>query len=439
MKDVEDPYNNDYDLISGYDTYTRLWRKYQIKWTQQQRISMSYAKPIANQLAFPPKAIRWHSSRDSREYGARERWDRILILNDFQATLFPRQHHRIEDTDIFDLPLSMEVAGDRGDRALDMDQMLSFFILPPIVPPESDTLLDCDIVKQELHSDIPLLLTNLDLQKDAITNIISRFRESGISIEQMINTLFNIKKQDQDLMLNQLLLFANSHVRAVSGLGPEAKQIVNSFLVDVVELFSHLKIRQIKPPTERPWLHPHPSINQLETIIQNKIHMDLKAVDSIRQMGCIDINRFQTSSIVHQLTRTYDLYVLNVGVMVDQFHRNAELLSDIAAKVARRRIDNNVRCPRLLNYILVRQPGKGNLLQLQDQHPIISRGLSGFCVEGSKFNGKRKLGDNESEVVQPKCPSSNLDDSMSGPNSRPATFDLLDTTVESDVSRMDQK
>lgn len=439
-QNVDDPYNNDYDLISGYDTYVRLWHNYQAKWNQQQRISMSYAKPIANHLAFPPKAIRWQSTLDGRDYGMREKWDRLLILKDFESTLFPRRHHRIEDMDIFDLPLSMEVTEEQTERFLEMDQMLKFFILPSEPFPEPvNTCLDQDIVQQNLHPDIPRLLANLDLQKDAIDNLIARFKASDISIEHIIHTLFNIKKQDQDLLLNQIILFANSHVQAVATLEPAAKQVVNNFLVDIVDLFSNLKIRQIQPPAEQPWLHPHPSINQLETIIQNKIHMDLKTIDSLRQMGCVDINRFQTSSIVHQLTRVYDLYILNVGIMVDQFHRNAEILSDIAAKIARRRIGSNEEHPSLLKYILVRQPGRGNLIQLQNQCPLIPRGTSGFCITSPPSNGKRKSELEDSMTSAHKYPASDLDDSMSGANSRPATFDLLDTTVETDNSRIEQK
>ena len=58
------PYVNDYDLVTGFDIYERLWAQYRQKWDQQTRISLSNAKPIIDQLAYPPKALRWHTSLD---------------------------------------------------------------------------------------------------------------------------------------------------------------------------------------------------------------------------------------------------------------------------------------------------------------------------------------------------------------------------------------
>lgn len=69
------PYKNDYDLMIGYETYIRLWSQYQRKWDQQQRIKPSLVKPIVNQLAYPPRALRWHSSLDRTDYLARDKWD----------------------------------------------------------------------------------------------------------------------------------------------------------------------------------------------------------------------------------------------------------------------------------------------------------------------------------------------------------------------------
>ena len=415
-------YNNDYDLMTGYDTYLRMWKMYHAKWDQQQRIFESCNKPIIAQLAFPPKALKWHTILDKNNYVPRDKWDKKLILNDFHATLQPAKHVVLEEMDIFDLPLSSEVDDEEGVLLAEIDTLMDYFCIPKANNEKNSTMIDDDLLHESLGPQIPKLLANLDLQRDSVKAIVDRFADNGVNVEEVISTVFEIKHHDRDLLLNRVLLYANTHINRIATLDTDAKQLVNNFLLDTVQLFSHLRVRQLPNPPTQPWLNVNQSVNQLETILQNKIDLDMRTIRSLQKVDCVDINRFHTSPVVHQLVKAYDLYILNTGFMVEQFQKSASILSEIISKIACHRVGETKLCPELLKYIIVRHPGRGSLVQLQPQAPIIPRGTSGLYLTESTPQIKRKRLQDRSSIA--------TDDDPTTANDRAATFDLLDDTME---------
>ena len=426
QSDTPNPYNNDYDLVRGYDTYCRLWRNYHLKWDQQQRVEVSRGKAIINQLAFPPKSLRWHTALDKTKYVPRDKWDKKLILNDFYATLRPTTHIKLDDMDIFDLPLSSELSETDTILLAEIDALMDFFPIPSHTPVNHSTLVQEDLIYEDPLPDLAKLLSNLDLQRKEIDSIAARFGETGIDFTEVLDTVFDIKQHDRDLLLNRVLMFADTHITQIAKLDSKSKQIVNGFVIDLVALFSHLRVRQVPVPPQQPWVEVDQSVAQLETIIQNKIHLDLRALESLQQTNCVDINRFQTSPIVHQLIKAYDLYIVNTGFIVKQFHQSAQILSNIIHRIAQRKTDDPINCPEILKYIITRHPGRGNLLQLQQQKPIIPGGVSGAAVAGVDpdvpVKKRPRLTSNRESVLM---------DTDQGANSRPATFDLL---TDSDIT-----
>ena len=417
--------NNDYDLMSGYDTYLRMWKVYHAKWDQQQRIFASCNKPIIEQLAFPPKALKWHTILDKNSYVPRDKWDKKLILNDFHATIRPTKHVVLEEMDIFDLPLSSEVDDEEGVLLAEIDTLMDYFCIPKANNAKNSTMVDGDLLHESLEPQIPTLLANLDLKRDSLKAIVERFADNGVNVGDVITTVFEIKHHDHDLLLNRVLLYANAHIDRIATLDTNTKQLVNNFLLDTVQLFSHLKVRQLPKPPTQPWLNVNQSVNQLETILQNKIDLDLRTISSLQNIDCVDVNRFHTSPLVHQLIKAYDLYILNTGFMVSQFQKSASILSEIINKIACHRVGEVQLCPELLKYIIVRHPGRGSLVQLQPQAPVMPRGTSGLYLTGSNMSPqtKRKRPQEQSAI------GSDNDNTL-GANNRPATFDLLEDTME---------
>ena len=228
------PYDNDYDLMTGYDMYHRLWTLYRNKWEQQQRIFVSPSRPIVEHLAFPPKALRWHTTLDRTDHVPRDKWDKRLLLNDFKSSIRPHKHIELETMDIFDLPFGMELGDEESILLAELDQLVDFFFVPLMEDPCNSTLIDGDLVHEDLLPDISNLLTNLDLQKTEIDTITSRFRESGVELADLLTLLFDIKPQDRDLLLNKVLMLPNQHIEAISKLDTQAKQVVNNFIIDLI-------------------------------------------------------------------------------------------------------------------------------------------------------------------------------------------------------------
>ena len=284
--EVTKHYNNDYDLVAGYDTYLRMWKQYHVKWDQQQRIFESCNKPIFEQLAFPPKALKWHTTLDKSSYVPRDKWDKKLILNDFHATLCPTKHAILEEMDIFDLPLSSEIDDEEGVLLAEIDTLMDYFCIPKANMIKNSTMVDDDLLHESLEPQIPTLLANLDLRQDSLKAIINRFADNGVNVEEVLSTVFEIKHHDQDLLLNRVLLYANTHIHRIANLDTNTKQLVNNFLLDTVQLFSHLRVRQLPKPPTQPWLNVNQSVNQLETILQNKINLDLRTINSLQQIDC---------------------------------------------------------------------------------------------------------------------------------------------------------
>lgn len=430
-------YDNDYDLTTGYDMYERLWNAYRLKWDQQTRVVASPARPIHDQLAYPPKALRWHTFLDKPTNIPRNKWDRRLILNDFHATLSPHTFLELDNMDVFDLPLPNEPGEEDSILLAEIDQLLDYFFIPLQSKAAHSTLLDQDLVQEELDQKIPHLLCNLDLQKEEIDAIVRRFSDTGIKIKDMIDLIFDIKQHDHDLLLNRILLFANSHIDQLKKLDSQSKQILNNFIIDFVSFFGHLRTRQNTTTVDAPWLQQGQPIHQLEAIMTNRIHMDLKALQPLITANCIDINRFQTSILVHQMVRAYDLYTVSTSYLVNQFSKNAQIFTKLLTSIANHKDVNNLAVPGILKYILVRHPGRGSLTQLQPQQPILRSGLSGLAASRSTSvfsagappsTSSRKRITREDDGL-PTKPVLSEDDDMKA-NSREATFDLLDDTME---------
>ena len=411
------PYNNDYDLVTGYDMYDRLWHLYHTQWDQQTRITLSLAKPIAQQLAFPPKSLKWHTNLDKTDYIPRNKWDKRQIINDFQATLQPHQTIELENIDVFDLPMPMETGGDDTVLLAELDQLLEFYYIPITTRAHHSTIMDADLVKEDLLNDVPHLLANLDLKDKAIKDISDRFASADVRLTDFLQSLFGVKRHDQDLLLNRILLFANRHIDSIASLDTNSKQIVNTFILDLTNLINCLNIRQIPNQNENKWLENYQSVHQLEVILQNQIHMNQQALKPLQAADCVDINRFQTSTLVHQLTRAYDLYLLANSFMIQQFTTTNTIFSKLFADISTRRVSDTTGPPCLLKYAMVRHPGHGSLIQLCKQDPLPTPGHSGIPVAAKK----PRIGTNSGTLVT----VNDTTESGEGPNSRAATLDLL--------------
>ena len=192
-------------------------------------------------------------------------------------------------------------------------------------------------------------------------------------------------------------------------------------VVDLVDAFQYLKVRQPTTKKAANWVDNNHSVSQFEAILQNKLHLDQKALAPLQSADCVDINRFQTSVTIHQLVKAYDLYLVSMGYLTDQIRKTTNIFSNIFADIASRRVTDHTAPPGLLKYIIVRHPGRGNLMQLHRQPPFtIPAGLSGLCMtpqtSRSRFVSAKRLR---------MSPNSTLTETPRQANSRPATFDLL--------------
>ena len=354
-----------------------------------------------------------------------------MLANDFEASLQPTRLTQLDSLDIFDLPFAMEVGDNENLLSDDLDVILDFLFIP-LLTDTDEVKVDCSLVEESLLPDVMPLLTNLDLQETEIQQITERFGHSGLDLHEALKLLFDVKAHDRDLMLNRVLTFANDHIEQISALNDQSKQIVNGFIIDLVELFKHLKIRQVPPIPKHRWTQTNQSVEQLEVILQNKIHRDLTLISPLKSVACVDINRFQTSVIVHQILKAYDLYILNNSYILDQLHRNATMFSALISDLAHRRITDNSATPAILKYVLVRCPGRGNLTQLCPQKPLMSvhrpllqSGSSGVVTSICRIGCKRSAG---GAGIARDGSDTTLD--VTPANSLAATFDLLDDTIE---------
>ena len=419
------PWANIYDAVDGYNTYEHLFNQYQITWDRQLRITNSVALPIKEQLAYPPKAQRISimARRNSR---AKITYDRDALLSDFIATVQPVALQKLDAINTFDEPFP-------GDDMFnssclyheEIDEILDFLIANPKNLELNSTTMDEELIEEPILDEINQLLSNLDLQQIEVDRIIDNFQKNGIHLRDIMATLFDIKPHDRDVLLNRILHFNNAHAENIQRLRPMDKQMVNKFIIDLVALFDCHKIRKL-PIEPSHWLNNDHSIRTFTALIKNKIQTDVTNAEQLQKGSHISINRTNPSTLVQQLTRVYDLYLLSSSYLVDQRKKNAEFFLKLVHDVANRRVDPSAPTS-LMKYIIARHSTKGNLIDMVP-HKKLRMGTTGQIITDPYVPAwKPNVG--PSRAIQ--VPTS-MNDTTIGPNDLAATFDRAMDTQQSD-------
>ena len=426
--DMDDkPWANVYDAVDGYNTYCHLYNQYQIVWDQQLRITQSVGLPIKDQLAYPPKAQRT-VVMIARNPRAKISYDRDALLSDFIATIQPVPLQKLDTINTFDEPFIGD--GQFNSSCLyheEIDEILDFLVANPKHPDLNSTTLDEELVEEPILDEVTQLLSNLDLQQDEINRIIDNFEKNGIKLRDIITTLFDIKPHDRDLLLNRLLHFNNIHAENIQRLRPADKQMVNKFIIDLVALFDCHKIRKISTESSH-WLNNDHSVRAFTALIQNKIQDDVQNAEQLQNGSYITINRNSPSTLVQQLTRVYDLYLLNSSYLIDQRKKTAQFFLKTVQDVANRRVDDSIPTS-LLKYIIARHSTKGNLINMIP-HKKLKMGATGQMV-AEPYIPVWKTGPSKVKTVQVPTMDTTMN-TTTGPNDLESTFDRAMDTQQDD-------
>ena len=422
-------YANEYDSVNGHQTYIHLYKQYHYRWDQQQRITTSISKPIFQHLAFPPTAQRVVTSYEPNQ-AARHTWKKDSLLSDFAATIRPIKLHRLDKVDTFNEPfigdsLVLGTGPERRSRLCqsshmyheEIDTILDFVVAEALNENLNSTPLDPDCHHEPVLDEVEQLLINLDLQQDEMNRIINNFANAGIAIKDVISTLFDIKPHDRDLLLNRILHLNNTFVEKLRFVRPTDKQLINQFIIDLVALFDCQKIRKQKSgPTH--WLNNSHSIKNYTAIIQNKIATDMEMANRLKHTTPLTVNRDNPSSLVQEMSRVYDLYVLSSSYLLRQRQLNAEFFTKLVHDVANRRVEADL--PRsLLNYTITRHATRGNLVNILPQKKLKLE--PGGAIASVPYTPQWK------STIPPRnqilANSDNQLDETIGPNDLESTFD----------------
>ena len=328
-------------------------------------------------MAFPPRACRKVTSIVPYP-SSKGIWKKEAILSDFWATLRPTKLHKLEDvSDTFDEPFYDELNQSTHAYHDEIDNILDFFVANPVDTEFRSTLIDADVKIEPILDGVDHLLANMDLQQDEMDRITNNFQRSGIKIRDIIDTLFEIKPHDRDLLLNRILHLNNNFSEQLQYVRPADKQLINQFILDLVSLFDCLKIRHQRTGQTH-WLNNSHSIKTYAAIIQNKIATDTETVNRIRNTAHLIVNRDNPSTLVQEMSRVHDLYMLSSNYLLTQRQKNAEFFCKLIQEVANRRVDPSV--PKsILNYVIIRHPTRGNLINMIP-HKRLKIGTTGAII-----------------------------------------------------------